>query len=120
MPKPSPIQYHATIMVTIFLVLVGLGAFALFSHHGVGPFTGRAVHTEYRSDGTFIVEVTVRNDGSKQSRANCRVVPFVGRSFSENPDTVLTSVIPSHGSVRFSDVLHGVQAKPTNVLVTCS
>ena len=120
MPKPSPIQYHATIMVTIFLVLLGLGAFALFSHHGIGPFAGRAIHTEYRSDGTLLVEATVRNDGSKASRANCRVVPFVGKSFSETPDTVLTQTIPPQGSIRFNDVLHGVQAKPTDILVSCS
>src|SRR6266487_3480098 len=40
MPRPSPVQYHATVMVAIFLVLIGLAVFAFWSHHGVGPFQG--------------------------------------------------------------------------------
>jgi hypothetical protein len=120
MPKPSPVQYHATIMVTIALVLLGLAAFALFSHHGIGPFAGRAVHIEYRSDKSLLVDATVRNDGSKASRANCRVIPFVGQNFSENSDVVLTATIPAHESISFRDVVQGVQTRPTDVVVNCS
>src|SRR5919201_5382713 len=38
MVRPSPVQYHATVMVTVALVLVGLGLFAFLNHRGVGPF----------------------------------------------------------------------------------
>ena len=120
MPKPSPVQYHATIMVTIFLVVIGLAVFAFVSHQGVGPFAGRTVRMEYRSNGTLLVEAQVRNHGSKASRANCRVTPFVGKTFVEKSDTVLTRTIDPHRTVGFRDVLHGVQAKPTAVVVSCS
>src|SRR4051794_18239214 len=41
MVKPSPVQYHATIMVTIFLVLAALGVWAFLPHKGVGPFASK-------------------------------------------------------------------------------
>jgi len=120
MPKPSPVQYHATVMVTIIIVLAGLGVLALISHHGVGPFTGHTSRFTYRSDGTLVVAATVRNDGSKVSHANCRITPFVGKTFAEDSDAVLTPLIQPHATVRIRDVLHGVHAKPTDVVVTCS
>jgi len=120
MPKPSPVQYHATVMVAVFLVIAGLGVLALISHHGVGPFTGHTVRFTYRSDGTLVVAATVRNDGSKVAHANCRITPFVGKTFAENSDTVLTPLIQPHGTVTVRDVLHGVHAKPTDVVLNCS
>jgi hypothetical protein len=120
MPKPSPVQYHATVMVTVILILVGLGVFALISHRGVGPFTGRATQTTYQSDGTLRVVATVSNQGSKQAHANCKITPFVGKNYSEASDTVLTPLIAPHGAVTIHDVLHGIQAKPTDVVLNCS
>src|SRR5690349_6542018 len=38
MVRPSPVQYHATIFVTIFLVLAALGVWAFIAHRGVGPY----------------------------------------------------------------------------------
>jgi hypothetical protein len=120
MPKPSPVQYHATVMVTVFLVLAGLGVFALISHHGVGPFTGRPVQITYRSNGTLVVDAVVRNEGSKSAHANCKITPFVGKTFAESSDTVFTALIRPHGTVRVRDVLHGVQERPTDVVLNCS
>jgi hypothetical protein len=120
MPKPSPVQYHATVMVTVILILAGLGIFALISHHGVGPFMGRAVQSTYRSDGTLTVVAVVQNRGSKQSHANCKITPFVGQNFAEDSDVVLTPLIAPHSSVTVHDTLHGVKAKPTDVVLNCS
>jgi hypothetical protein len=120
MPKPSPVQYHATVMMTVILILVGLGVFALISHHGVGPFTGRTVRSTYRSDGTLRVVAVVRNQGSKSAHANCKITPFVGKTYAETSDTVLTPLIAPHGNVTIHDVLHGVPAKPTDVVLNCS
>jgi len=120
MPKPSPVQYHATVMVSVILILVGLGVFALISHRGVGPFTGRAVQSTYSSDGTLRVVATIHNQGSKQAHANCKITPFVGKSYAETSDTILSPLIPPHGTVRITDVMHGVQAKPTDVVLSCS
>ena len=119
MPKPSPVQYHATIMVTIILVLVGLAVVALLSHRGVGPFTGRVVHAQPRPPSSLVVNTTVRNEGSKRSRANCRLVAFVQGSV-ESSDTFLTAPIDGGGTISIRDVLSGVDAPPTDVVLSCS
>ena len=119
MPKPSPVQYHATIMVTIVLVLVGLGAFALLSHRGVGPFTARVTHSHTRAPSSLVVNATVHNEGSKRSRANCTVAALVQDS-AEASDTILTPPIEAGGTISFRHVLTGVDAPPTGVAVRCS
>jgi hypothetical protein len=119
MPKPSPVQYHATVMVTIFLVLIGMAVFALISHHGVGPFPARAVSTHSRPPSSLVVEATVRNAGSKASRANCRIVAFIGGAV-ESSDTLLTDRIEPRSTIRIREVLHGVNAPPTRVGVACN
>jgi hypothetical protein len=119
MPKPSPVQYHATIFVTIFLVLVGLGVFAFISHQGVGPFDGHAVRFRQQPPASLVVDAVVRNDGSKTARANCRIVAY-DRTFLEGSREVLTAEIPPGGSVHFRRVVQGVQATPTSVLINCS
>ncbi|MFN2545617.1 MAG: hypothetical protein ABR600_13760 [Actinomycetota bacterium] len=119
MSKPSPVQYHATVMITVFLVLAGLAAFAFLSHRGVGPFTGRAVRVTSRPPSSLAVEAVVRNRGSKAARANCRIVALVDR-YVESSATILTDEIPAHGATRIHDILRGVDAPPTTVAVNCS
>jgi hypothetical protein len=119
MPKPSPVQYHATVAVTIFLVVAGLAAFAFLSHRGVGPFQGRAVHVESRPPSSLLVEGIVHNQGSKSARANCRIVALID-TYVESAGNVLTNEIPAHGTVNIRIVLRGVNAPPTTVAVHCS
>jgi hypothetical protein len=119
MPTPSPVQYHATVMAAIVLVLAGLAVFAFLSHRGVGPFVGRAVHVQTIPPTSLRVEATVRNDGSKTARANCRVVALVG-TFAEASASRLTDEILPHEHTRFRMVLHGVDAPPTTIAVNCS
>jgi hypothetical protein len=119
MPKPSPVQYHATVAVAILLVVAGLATFAFLSHRGVGPFRGQAVHTQFRPPSSLVVDAAVQNKGSKSSRANCDLTALVG-SFAESSNSVLTNVIAPGGTVRFRDVLTGVNAASTSVTVSCS
>jgi hypothetical protein len=119
MPKPSPVQYHATVAVTIVLVLLGLALFAFLSHRGVGPFKGHADHWASRPPASLVVNVSVRNDGSKTARANCRIVALVGQT-AESAESVLTDPIDPKKTLRFDQVLHGVDERPTNVVVNCS
>ena len=121
MPKPSPVQYHATVMVTILLVLAGLAAFAFLNHRGVGPFQGRADSFTFRPPNSLVVQATVTNEGSKTARANCRVTQFQG-IYAGKSDPVLTDLIPPKESVTFAHVLHGVDAAPkgTRVVVSCN
>ena len=119
MPKPSPVQYHATVAVTIVLVIAGLAAFAFLSHRGVGPFHGRTVHVTSIPPSSVAVDAVVRNDGSKEARANCRIVALVG-NFAESSASVLTDAIPPHGTVPLRVTLHDVDAPPTTIAVNCS
>jgi hypothetical protein len=119
MPKPSPVQYHATVMVTVFLVIIGLAAFALISHHGVGPFPAHVVSSKTRPPASLVVETRVTNDGSKTSRANCRIVALIG-SIVESSQNLLTDPIPPHESITVREVLQRVDAPPTNVGVSCN
>src|SRR5437899_1068311 len=120
-PKPSPVQYHATVMVTILLVLAGLAVFAFLNHRGVGPFTGRAEHVAFRPPNELVVDASVTNEGTKPSRANCRITEFQG-SFAGAADSVLTDLIPPKSTVTFRDVLRGVNAAPkgTQVILNCN
>jgi hypothetical protein len=85
----------------------------------VGPFEAHAVPLESRPPSSLVVEVSVRNAGSKTARANCRVVALVG-SFVESGDNVLTREIGGGETIRFRHVLGGVNAPQTNVAVTCT
>ena len=121
MPKPSPVQYHATVMITVLLVMAGLAAFAFLNHRGVGPFTAHADRWTFRPPSSLVVEATVTNEGSKTARANCRVTELQGSSAGA-ADSVLTELIPPGKAVTFTDVLRGVPAAPegTRVTVRCN
>src|SRR2546423_11625597 len=121
MPKPSPVQYHATVMVTILLVLAGLAAFAFLNHRGVGPFPAHATDWTFRPPSSLVVQATVTNEGTRSARANCRVTEFQG-DYAGPSDSVLTDLIPPKGTVTFRDVLRGVAAAPkgTRVTVVCN
>jgi hypothetical protein len=119
MPRPSPVQYHATIATVIVLVLVGLAVFAFLSHRGVGPFKPTDVKSRINKT-TLIVHVTVENQGSKTSRANCRIAPVYDKNVGEPTDVLLTEEIPPGKSVSFTDRIKGVEAPPTGVQVSCS
>src|SRR5436309_14555088 len=117
MPKPSPVQYHATVLVTILLVLAGLAAFAVLGHRGVGPFEAHATSFTFRPPSSLVVEAAVTNQGTKNARANCRVTEFQGNAAGA-ADSVLTDLIPPKGTITFRDVLHGVPAAPQGTRVT--
>ena len=121
MPKPSPVQYHATVMVTILIVLAGLAAFAFLNHRGVGPFPAHADSWSFRPPSSLVVEATVTNGGTRTARANCRITQLEGQSTVAS-NSVLTDLIPPKESIRFRDVLTGVAAAPsgTRVTVACN
>src|SRR2546423_8626894 len=64
MVKPSPLQYHATVMVTVVLVLVGLAPFAFLHHRGVGPFNASPVRANRTATRSLVVTFSVTNHGS--------------------------------------------------------
>src|SRR5438552_11664543 len=119
MPKPSPVQYHATVMVTILLVLAGLAGFAFLNHRGVGPFPAKVDTWTFRPPSSIVVEATVTNAGTCAARANCRVTQFQG-SYAGVGDSVLTDLIRPKGTTTFRDVLTGVPAAPPGTIVKVS
>ena len=108
MVRPSPVQYHATVMVTIFLILAGLAAFAFIRHQGVGPFPAH-VETFAPSDaGSIAVTVVVRNAGTKQARANCVLSVLDTEQIIVRTDSFLTPRIDPGASLTVRRVVRGI------------
>ena len=120
MPRPSPVQYHATVMVAIFLVLLGIAVFAFLSHHGVGPFQGKVRTFATAQGGGLTVVATVENQGSKTARSTCRISARDASNTELAGETVLTQPIPSHRTVTLRQTLAGVPQQPDDVTIACS
>ena len=120
MARPSPVQYHATVMVAVFIVLIGLAVFAFLSNRGVGPFTGTVASFSFQGEETLQVLGTVRNDGSKRARANCRAVALTAAGSQIATDVFLTGTIEPDATVPFRATIDNVNAEPGRVLVFCS
>jgi len=120
MPRPSPVQYHATVMVAVFLVLVGLAVFAFWSHHGVGPFEGKVQQFTVPPGGSLVVVATVQNQGSKAARATCRITALDTSDTPEGAETVLTEQIPAGGTVTLRHEFADVTVPPASVSITCT
>jgi hypothetical protein len=93
MPRPSPVQYHATVMVTVALVLVGLALFAFLHHRGVGPFSTSPVRTHQGESGSVVVTFSVTNEGSHTARSTCRIAALDGSGSTVASDSLLTPPI---------------------------
>jgi hypothetical protein len=120
MVRPSPVQYHATVMVTIALVLLGLAAFAFLSRQGVGPFEAVVQrHTVLPGERVETV-VVVENGGSKAARATCQVIALDATGKRQAVTTLLTPQIPGGESVAVRTTLEGLGADPAAFRVDCS
>jgi hypothetical protein len=119
MPRPSPVQYHATIMVTVAVVLIGLGVFAFLNHRGVGPFTGTMQRTQVVGPSSIRVVVSVANEGSKTGRSTCRITAVDTAGQALTSDTVLTEPIPADRTVTVRTTLRALSATPDHVSVFC-
>ncbi len=120
MPRPSPVQYHATVMVAVFLVLVGIAVFAFWSHHGVGPFQGSVTQFRLSAGQSLTVVATVENQGSKAARSTCRISARNASHTEVAGDMVLTPPVPAHGSVTLRHSIPGVAAPPADVTISCT
>ena len=119
MVRPSPVQYHATVMVTVALVLVGLGLFAFLNHRGVGPFTASRVRFEQRGPGSIAVTFAVTNEGDRAARSTCRITGVDNTGTAIADESLLTGQIAGHATMTIHHVL-GVQATPVRLQVRCS
>jgi hypothetical protein len=120
MVRPSPVQYHATIFVTVFLVLVGLGVWAFLGHRGVGPFEANVRSESAFAGGTETIVVAVTNQGSRSSRATCTFRALDSSTTQIASATVLTDPIPGHTTVDVTHVFHGLGAEPAGFDPICS
>ena len=119
MPRPSPVQYHATIMVTVALVLVALGVFAFLNHRGVGPFAATVQRTDVVGPSSIRAVVTVTNEGSRTGRSTCRVVAVGTSGDTLATASVLTDPIAADTSLTVRVVLRQLTASPDHVTAIC-
>jgi hypothetical protein len=120
MVRPSPVQYHATIFVTIFIVLAGLGVWAFLAHRGVGPFQGSIDHRSAFRAGSQAIVVAVENQGSRSSRATCTFRALDATEGEMATATRLTDPVPARGTIDVTQVFHGLRAEPAAYDVLCT
>jgi hypothetical protein len=100
---PSPIQGHATVLVGVVAAVVLLVVGAWFLYHGVGPFHAelvkRSVEAGAQGSRVTVVDLSVRNEGSRSGRARCRLSGVQPDGSLVNSGVQLTQNIPGHGEV---------------------
>jgi len=120
MVKPSPVQYHATILVTIAVVLLGLGVWAFLSHRGVGPFEAQVTSRTPYGNSTQSIVVTVTNKGSRGSKATCTFRALDSVETELATVTVLTEPISGHGSIAVTQVFRHLSEEPAGYDTVCT
>lgn len=100
---PSPIQGHATVLAGVIAAVILLVVGGWFLYHGVGPFHAtmvkRSVQAGAQGSQITVVDLRVRNDGSRSGRARCRVSGVQPDGSLVNSGVKLTQNIPGHGEV---------------------
>ena len=119
MVRPSSVQYHATVMVTVALVLVGLALFAFLNHRGVGPFKASQVRFERRGAGAIDVTFAVTNQGGRAARSTCRITALDDTGTTVADESLLTGPIAGHGTANVHHVMAAPSA-PVRLQVNCS
>jgi hypothetical protein len=103
LPLPSPIQGHATVLVGVIAAVALLVVGAWFLYHGVGPFQAtlvkRSVEAGAPGSQVTVIDLRVRNDGSRSGRARCRLSGVQPDGSLVNSGVQLTQNIPGHGEV---------------------
>jgi hypothetical protein len=94
---PSATQVHGTIFVGVVLGFLLLAVGARLALGGLGPFPSSVVERVARPDGGADVVVAVRNEGTREASATCRIT----RGGVARADDVLfqTEAIPVGGTV---------------------
>jgi hypothetical protein len=119
MARPSPVQYHATVMVTVFVVLAALAAWAFLHHRGVGPFEA-VVASSRISAGGLQVELVVTNDGSKEARANCHISAVDRAGTPIASESFLTGPIAAGARATFEHTVRDMTIPPGTVKAACT
>ena len=102
LPTPSPIQGHATVMVSIIAAVVLLAFGAWYAFHGVGPFRAEVLRqTVEPAAGAVTVQLRVSNDGDRKGRARCRITGVGPDGRLRSSEVQLSPVVPGHGNVQF-------------------
>jgi hypothetical protein len=100
---PSPIQGHATVLVGVIAAAALLVVGAWFLYHGVGPFHAQLVKQSVEAGAqgaqVTVVDLRVRNDGSRSGRARCRLSGVQPDGSLVSSGVQLTQNIPGHGEV---------------------
>jgi hypothetical protein len=114
------VQYHATIFVTVVLVIAGLGVWAFLGHRGVGPYGAEVSSVSPYRNGTQSIAVAVTNEGSRSSRATCTFRALDVANTEIASATLLTDPIPGHTTTDVTHVFRGLGAEPAGYDTVCT
>jgi hypothetical protein len=119
MVRPSPMQFHATVMVTIFLAVLALALWAFVNSRGIGPFDASIRRFSSLEEGRVSFVVRVRNTGSKTARATCHVDALDDTNARLRSTTLVTEPIPAGESVEVEALIGGLAEPPASVEANC-
>jgi hypothetical protein len=119
MVRPSPVQFHATVMVTIFLAILALALWAFLNNRGIGPFDASVREVSALQDGRVSFVVEVRNTGSKTARATCHVDALDDTNARIRSVTLVTDPIAGGESGEVEGQIAGLTRAPASLEPSC-
>jgi hypothetical protein len=119
MVRPSPVQFHATVMVTIFLAILALALWAFLNNRGIGPFDASVREVSPLDGGRVSFVVEVRNTGSKTARATCHVDALDETNAPLRSVTLVTDPISGGESTQVEGEIGGLSRAPISLEPSC-
>lgn len=119
MAAPSATQYHGTIVVAIVGGIAALALAASLSLRGVGPYEAKVISVAAAEPG-YDITLEVRNQGSRQGRAQCRLVAIGEAGRRLQTRTVITPPVDGSATLTITERLPGLAQRPSSVTVDCS
>jgi hypothetical protein len=117
--QPAASQAHGTVYAGVALAVVALALAAAFLVGGVGPFRA-SIASVVPADGGLLVTLEVRNDGSREGQATCRVWD---PTYLKNPPIetfVRTPPVPAGGTRTVEQQVTALGAEVRQFAVDCS
>lgn len=120
MATPSASQYHGTIVVAIVAGVVIMAIAASLSLRGIGPFQGEALSWSSDPPDAVVVELRVKNEGSRAGRAKCQLTARDGSNLVLRIRSTVSPPIEPGSTVTYTERIPGLPLGPASVGVSCA
>lgn len=117
--QPAASQAHGTVFLGIGIAVIVLAVVAQFLVGGVGPFTGQLTGAVPEGDGLRL-SLEIRNAGSRDGRATCRVWDPEVLGVNPVETTILTPDVPAGREIVFQQRVAALGTAVRQLAVECS